>query len=151
MRVTAILLLLPLSLLLLAASPAPPPDPASLVATGKIAFAAKCGACHPLDRPLGKTKDIAGWDTTVARMIGKAPASFAAGDKESIVAYLAGKSLLETSCATCHTLENTANGRGRAAWTTTIARMQKYAKGKISDGDAALIAIYLSVERPAKP
>jgi cytochrome c5 len=35
---------------------------------GKALFEAKCPTCHGLGRPLGKTKDRAGWTTTVKRM-----------------------------------------------------------------------------------
>lgn len=31
-------------------------------------FESKCSICHPASRPLGKTKDRAGWTTTVMRM-----------------------------------------------------------------------------------
>jgi mono/diheme cytochrome c family protein len=153
MKRTTITLLLPVSLLLMAASHQAPSDPASLVAIGKTAFTAKCGVCHGLDRPQGKTKDAAGWVTTVTTMIGKAPANFGAEDKESIVAFLTAKSLFETTCGnpSCHGTDRAADGRSKAAWASTIARMQKHAKGKISDGDAALITGYLALERPAKP
>lgn len=34
----------------------------------KALFEAKCSTCHPTSRPLGKTKDEAGWTATVKRM-----------------------------------------------------------------------------------
>lgn len=34
----------------------------------KALFESKCSICHPVSRPLGKTKDKAGWTTTVTRM-----------------------------------------------------------------------------------
>jgi len=40
------------------------PSPGS----AKALFEAKCSLCHPLSRPLGKTKDRKGWTATVTRM-----------------------------------------------------------------------------------
>ena len=34
----------------------------------KALFEAKCSICHPISRPLGKTKDRQGWTETVTRM-----------------------------------------------------------------------------------
>ncbi|MGB3097329.1 MAG: hypothetical protein WBB46_11440 [Candidatus Deferrimicrobiaceae bacterium] len=34
----------------------------------KALFESKCSICHPVSRPLGKTKDRAGWTATVTRM-----------------------------------------------------------------------------------
>lgn len=36
--------------------------------SAKALFEAKCSICHPLSRPLGKTKDRKGWTATVTRM-----------------------------------------------------------------------------------
>jgi hypothetical protein len=36
--------------------------------SAKALFEAKCSLCHPVSRPLGKTKDRAGWTATVTRM-----------------------------------------------------------------------------------
>lgn len=35
---------------------------------GKALLEAKCSACHPVSRPLGKNKDRDGWTATVTRM-----------------------------------------------------------------------------------
>jgi len=35
---------------------------------GKALFEAKCSICHPLSRPLGETRDRAGWTADVTRM-----------------------------------------------------------------------------------
>jgi len=58
-------------------APAPqgehPPGPA-VPSTGggdpeaRALFESKCSICHPVSRPLGKTKDKAGWTATVTRM-----------------------------------------------------------------------------------
>jgi cytochrome c5 len=40
------------------------PSPAS----AKALFESKCSICHPVSRPLGKTKDRKGWTATVTRM-----------------------------------------------------------------------------------
>jgi len=34
----------------------------------KVTFEATCAKCHALNRPLGKKKDQAGWESTVERM-----------------------------------------------------------------------------------
>jgi cytochrome c5 len=36
--------------------------------SAKALFESKCSICHPVSRPLGKTKDKAGWTATVTRM-----------------------------------------------------------------------------------
>ncbi len=36
--------------------------------SAKALFESKCSICHPVSRPLGKTKDRAGWTATVTRM-----------------------------------------------------------------------------------
>lgn len=151
MRWTAALPLLPIGLWVLAATLPPSPDAADLAAAGKAAFAARCSVCHALNSATGATKDASAWSATVARMIAKSPTSFGGGDQQAIVAYLSGRSLFMTSCTTCHGIDKADAGRDRAAWKAIVARMQKYAKGKISDSDAALIAGYLAAERPARP
>jgi hypothetical protein len=51
-------------------------------------FEAKCSTCHPLSRPLGKNKDLAGWTKTVTRMqqVNGCPITDAEG--KAIVDYL---------------------------------------------------------------
>jgi cytochrome c5 len=60
----------------------------------KTAFDTTCSKCHNLNRPLGKKKDQAGWEKTVARMssyherqMGKA---ISEKDQHAIVQYLLG-------------------------------------------------------------
>jgi cytochrome c5 len=57
--------------------PAPIGEPGSVPAVpstsggdpeARALFESKCSICHPVSRPLGKTKDRAGWTTTVTRM-----------------------------------------------------------------------------------
>jgi mono/diheme cytochrome c family protein len=52
----------------------------------KVTFEKRCSLCHTVDRPLGKNKDRAGWETTVKRMAGKK--AFPAEDQEIIIDYL---------------------------------------------------------------
>jgi len=58
----------------------------------KVTFEATCSKCHTLKRPLGKKKDLAGWESTVERMSsyqkrqkGKA---ISEEDQKAIIQYL---------------------------------------------------------------
>jgi hypothetical protein len=54
----------------------------------KALFEAKCSTCHPLSRPLGKNKDLAGWTKTVTRMrqVNECPITDA--EAKAIIDYL---------------------------------------------------------------
>ena len=54
----------------------------------KNTFEAKCSACHPTDRPLGKSKSAADWLSTVQRMSGKKPGHLTESEVADIAAYL---------------------------------------------------------------
>jgi hypothetical protein len=66
-------------------------DPA-VVSAGMAAFERSCTKCHDAARSLERTKDLAGWRTTVRRMAGKRGAEVASGDVEPIAVYLASRS-----------------------------------------------------------
>lgn len=57
---------------------------------GKAVMESHCGDCHSLDRITSKTKDRAGWQTTVNRMIGKG-ATLNAEEKAALLDYLVSK------------------------------------------------------------
>lgn len=57
--------------------------------TAKSAFETKCNACHPLERPLSKTKSLEEWQATVKRMAAKRPGHLTAEEIEAIAAFLA--------------------------------------------------------------
>ena len=57
---------------------------------GKAVMEARCGDCHGLDRITSKTKDRAGWQTTVNRMISKG-ATLNAEEKAALIDYLVSK------------------------------------------------------------
>jgi hypothetical protein len=49
----------------------------------------RCTVCHSRDRIDAATKDRAGWETTVDRMIGNG-AQLTAEEREAVIAYLSG-------------------------------------------------------------
>jgi hypothetical protein len=65
-------------------------DPA-VVSAGQAAFERSCTQCHDAARALDRTKDLAGWRTTVRRMAGKRGADIPTSDFESIAVYLASR------------------------------------------------------------
>lgn len=55
-----------------------------------------------------------------------------------------GEALFELHCATCHpTARALKKNKERAGWEKTVARMQGYASGMITDDDATAIVEYL--------
>jgi hypothetical protein len=65
-------------------------DPA-VVSAGQAAFERSCTQCHDAARALDRTKDLAGWRTTVRRMAGKRGADVPTSDFEPIAVYLASR------------------------------------------------------------
>src|SRR5207237_10321425 len=63
----------------------------AVVASGQSAFERSCTKCHDAARSLDRTKDLAGWRTTVRRMAGKRDADIPASDIEPIAVYLASR------------------------------------------------------------
>jgi hypothetical protein len=63
----------------------------AVVASGQAAFERSCTKCHDAARSLDRTKDLAGWRTTVRRMAGKRDADIAQSDIEPIAVYLASR------------------------------------------------------------
>ncbi len=57
--------------------------------TAKSLFETKCSACHPVDRPLSKSKAPDQWRATVARMGSKRPGHLSESDVNAISSYLA--------------------------------------------------------------
>lgn len=55
----------------------------------KKLFEAKCGLCHPAEKPLSLTKDVAGWTATVKRMQAKNPGNISDAEADAIIKYLA--------------------------------------------------------------
>lgn len=54
----------------------------------KALFEAKCSTCHALSRPLGASKDLAGWTKTVTRMRQVNGAPVTAAEAKAIIDYL---------------------------------------------------------------
>lgn len=63
------------------------PDAAS---DGAALAQERCSTCHDYDRVEGATKDAAGWDSTIDRMVGHG-LSITDGERAAIVEYLATK------------------------------------------------------------
>jgi cytochrome c5 len=53
----------------------------------KALFEAKCSICHPISRPLGKTKDRQGWTETVTRMQKGNGCPISDGEAKQIIDY----------------------------------------------------------------
>jgi mono/diheme cytochrome c family protein len=77
---------------------------------GEPVFAAHCGACHSLERPLSLEKEPAAWRHTVGRMAAKNPSAFSPRAVEAISAYLTFRctpplqTLYTARCGSCHNL-----------------------------------------------
>jgi cytochrome c5 len=56
--------------------------------SAKALFETKCSICHPLSRPLGKTKDKAGWTATVTRMKNVNGCPITEEEAQRIIGYL---------------------------------------------------------------
>lgn len=81
-------------------------DPA-LVSAGQAAFSANCTKCHDASRALEKTKDLAGWQSTVSRMANKPGADIPSSSINAIATYLASRNQGEADSG-----EATGNGSG---------------------------------------
>lgn len=64
----------------------------------------------------------------------------------------AARKLFEGKCSACHPLDRPLRKRKDPdGWRKTVERMKSYSAGRISDGEATVIAEYLSRARGAKP
>ncbi len=118
----------------------------------KEVFVNTCSKCHSLKRPLGKTKDRAGWEKTVNRMNKNNKKRFGKEipplDRQEIVNYLTAKNTFEATCSKCHALSRPlGKTKNRAEWEKTITRMSKNDKKRfgepIPDDVQATIVGYL--------
>ena len=57
---------------------------------GKTIMEARCGECHGLDRVVKASKDRAGWETTVGRMMNKG-VTLSPEEKAALIDYLVSK------------------------------------------------------------
>ncbi|MBU0768705.1 MAG: cytochrome c [Proteobacteria bacterium] len=58
---------------------------------GKALFEARCSQCHALERALSKTKNLAEWQKTTAKMAKFAKGKITEKEAEQIAEYLAGQ------------------------------------------------------------
>lgn len=131
------------------AQAAPMADPYDSLVAGKTSFEKVCSMCHGLDRPNAKTLDAAAWGALVDRMK-KNGAPVTDENRGKILAWLTTKSTFDTKCSTCHGIDRPLEKtKSRADWTATVQRMAGKKAGLIGDADAAAIAAYLAIVRPA--
>ena len=124
-------------------------DPVAQLTRAKAVFERACGVCHGLERPLSKTFDKAGWEKTVERMHANG-AEVDAAERAQVVAYLLTKNTFEAKCSACHGTDRPlGKSKSRTDWTATVQRMGSKKPGHLSDAEAAAIAAYLSIVRPA--
>ena len=64
--------------------------PAFSAPDGKAVMESRCGSCHGLEKVTNASKNRAGWETTVTRMMGKG-ASLNAEEKAALIDYLVNK------------------------------------------------------------
>ena len=57
---------------------------------GKAVMEDRCGSCHGLEKVTKASKDRAGWEATVTRMMGKG-AALNAEEKAALIDYLVSK------------------------------------------------------------
>jgi len=127
-----------------------PPGPVETLAAAKAVFERACGVCHPLERPLSKTNDRAGWEQIVERMRAKG-AKLGDGEGEMVVTYLLTKNTFETKCSLCHGVDRPLGANKSAAgWLSTVQRMANKKFGSFTESEVASIAAYLSLVRPEK-
>ncbi|PTN32359.1 c-type cytochrome [Desulfonatronum sp. SC1] len=58
---------------------------------GEKLYQERCSQCHGLGRVDRATKDLAAWETTVDRMIGKRAGLLNAEERDAVVEYLANR------------------------------------------------------------
>jgi hypothetical protein len=81
---------------------------AAVVSAGQAAFERSCTTCHDATRALERTKDLAGWRSTVRRMSAKRDADIATSDVEPIATYLASRNAPASGTANAAGAGNTA-------------------------------------------
>jgi hypothetical protein len=124
-------------------------DPYDNLAADKATFEKVCSVCHGLARPNGKTLDAEAWGKLVDRMKSNG-AAVDAEARQKILGWLTAKSTFDVKCSTCHPTDRPlGKNKSRADWTATVQRMGAKKPGLLSDAEAATIAAYLSIVRPA--
>jgi len=131
---------------------------------GAATMEKRCSKCHNLDRIVGASKDVRGWQATVNRMRGLPDSGISAADSRIIVSYLASqmtprgttrsadlrvaRALVDQRCGRCHPLDRVyKTAETPEEWRDTVARMVSYAAGSggaIPPGEEQQIITYLS-------
>ena len=95
--------------------------------SGAELLESRCTVCHDLDRvdAAMTSKDRSAWEITVDRMIEKG-AQLHETERETLLDYLHGGSLLQQRCTVCHTLDRVYTAvavKDSTAWDATVDRM----------------------------
>lgn len=98
----------------------------AVVSAGQAAFERSCTKCHDAARSLDRTKDLAGWRTTVRRMAGKRDANIPESEIEPISVYLASRTSGGGGGAAAGS-GSTAGGGGTAAPSSAAASLAAFA------------------------
>jgi len=122
---------------------------------GNALVAERCTVCHTRERIDTASKDQAGWEATVDRMIGHG-AQLNADERQAVIDYLSsqggasmgamldGNALVAERCTVCHTRDRIdAASKDQAGWEATVDRMIGHGAQLNADERAAVIA-YLS-------
>jgi len=99
----------------------------AVVTAGQAAFERSCTKCHDAARSLERTKDLAGWRTTVRRMAGKRDANIPESEIEPISVYLASRTSGGGSGGAAAGSGSTAGGGGTSAPSSAAASIATFA------------------------
>ena len=105
----------------------------------------RCNKCHTLERVYRAVKSEEGWTSTINRMASLDAPNISAFDIKQAIHFLTnrqkilkdkdenklneafGKTIMETKCTSCHSLERIVQARkGKEKWESTVSRMIKY-------------------------
>jgi len=105
----------------------------------------KCNKCHTLERVYRAVKSEEGWTSTINRMASLDAPNISSFDIKQAIHFLAnrqktlkgkdetklnqaiGKTIMETKCTACHSLERIVQTKkGKEKWGKTISRMVKH-------------------------
>ncbi|MDA3917206.1 MAG: hypothetical protein PF690_09560 [Deltaproteobacteria bacterium] len=105
----------------------------------------RCNKCHTLERVYRAVKSEEGWTSTINRMASLDAPNISSFDIKQSIHFLAnrqkmlkgkdesqlnkafGKTIMETKCTSCHSLERIVQAKkGKEKWESTVKRMIKY-------------------------
>lgn len=115
---------------------------------GKETFLAECRKCHTAQYAIAETYSEDDWYLTVNMMVANG-AQLTSEQKEIIVEYLTTKSLFETKCSVCHSIDRPlSKTKTHEEWRSTVNRMAGKKADHLSPGDIEAIAAFLALGYP---